>query len=405
MVKNQKGISDKKSFLSLIGKIFYSVESFSSSSERLEGKRFLAVAGDLGGWHALLVVLNKITELGGNINIVFTGPSAVAYENKELKFDANMSVLAKTTLSSLNSKNFQSSLVLVAPSQSEAGNTETLDIVRKLAGISPILIIEDMWGSSVPFLKKIGSKILKNTTVCVVDEFAKKLLALETNVSSRRVFVTGGPQFDRVTELRKKWNEQRQLIRENIAAETRVFLVAGGVNGTNEILMLINGVVSKDDKIILRQHSRSTDADKKKTNEAIKILKKRGVEFFDVDKNIAPYSEYLLPGVDFVLSGFSTTLRYAIVLGMAGTTYVGTKSFKRDLWKEKKLRIPPEVEVGAGWYVKNEEDLKKVVEKVIGEKESIDTRKILQNQLKIAKYCDGKASERILSVVEKMIDK
>lgn len=398
----------------LVGKINF-LKSFvaqSGESENWVGKNVLCVAGDLGGWHATALVLSRLADAGAIISVIFTGPSRRAYEENNLEIDErfrveveNIDALGAIHVRQLADATLREKfdVIVVSPSQSKDGNNETATIVNRMSTKIPVCVIEDMWGSAVPFLKKINDDILKRTTVCVVDQFAKKMLLERSGIKAKKLFVTGGPQFDRVLELRKNWNEQRNLIRRNMADDAHVYLVAGGVNGTDEILDLVRPVLRPQDVIIFRQHSRSTAKDRKLSEKMIETIKKEGGKFLEVDKKIAPYTESLLAGSDFVLSGFSTTNRYAIILGIAGTIYVGTKSFKKDLWAEKKLKLPPEAEFGAGWYVKNAKEMKAVVEDVVAPVAGKCRKELIKKQQKIAQFCDGKATERVIRVIEKII--
>jgi len=399
-----------KSFFRLVGKIGGKNRIEGGAHEKLRNKKILGVAGDLGGWHALAVVLAKLADSGAKVFVIFTGPSRRAFEEQNLEIDSRFSVLsddpslrASHPRGAWAKQSHEWSLVIVAPSQSKDGNDETVETVNKIKGGVPICVIEDMWGSAVPFLRKIKPQLLKNVSVCVVDQFAKKMLVESTGIKGNKISVTGGPQFDRVLELKKNWDKQRKLIRENLADDCLVYLVAGGVNGTGEILSLVKAVLRPQDTVIFRQHSRSTMKDKTQTENEIVAIKQAGGKFLDIDKSIALYTESLLAGADFVLSGFSTTNRYAILLGIVGTIYVGTKSFKKDLWTEKKLKLPPEVEYGAGWYVKNTAEMQAVVEEVTSPVVGRRRNQLVKKQQKIAQFCDGKAVERVVEVIEGII--
>lgn len=384
-----------RNLFNLVGKIYFRPEPDGARHKTLSGKTILAVAGDLGGWHATALVLAKLADGGANISVIFTGPSRCAFLEKSLEIDVRFEVQVE--------KHGHCDVIIVAPSQSRDGNDETVKIVKQIKDNIPVCVIEDMWGSAVLFLNKIHSHVLKRVSVCVVDQFAKKKLVKETKISAKKVFVTGGPQFDRVLELRKNWSEQRRLIRKKISNDACVYLVAGGVNGTDEILDLVQSVLRSQDAIIFRQHSRSTVKDKEQTKKAIEVIKQAGGKFLEVDKKIAPYTESLLAGSDFVLSGFSTTNRYAILLGIIGTIYVGTTSFRKDLWSEKKLKLPPEVEFGAGWYVQDAKEMKDVVAEVSAETAGKRKRELIKKQQKIAQFCDGEATSRVLDVIHNII--
>ncbi len=391
------------SFFRLVGKIRIKSRGENQVDNKIDGKNVMVVAGDLGGWHATVVVLEQLADRGANVSVVFSGPSRRAFLEKILDLDSRFIIHTGDTdaVGAIHELPLCEcyDVVVVAPSQSKDGNDETLKIVNEFKDSVPVCVIEDMWGSAVHFLIKIKPQVFERVSVFVVDQFAKKMLIESTGIKARQVFVTGGPQFDRVLELKKDWDKQRKLIRENLSDDCLVYLVAGGVNGTGEILDLVKSILRPQDVIIFRQHSRSTEKDKKRTEDVIEKIMQAGGKFLEIDKKIAPYAESLLAGADFVLSGFSTTNRYAILLGIAGTIYVGTKSFRKDLWAEKKLKLPPEVEFGAGWYVRNIKEMKMVVEEVSASVAGKRRKEIIKKQQKIAQFCDGKATQRVIGVI------
>lgn len=175
-------------------------------------KKIICVAGDLGGWHAASVVLTQLADKGANISVFFTGPSRRAFEENSLEIDLRFKVLSDEQKFVVFASQRQSEakaspewqFVVVAPSQSKDGNDETVKIINRINGSVPIFVIEDMWGSAVPFLKKIEPRLLKKVSVSVVDQFAKKVVVKSTGIKARNIYVTGGPQFDRVLELKKR---------------------------------------------------------------------------------------------------------------------------------------------------------------------------------------------------------
>ena len=64
-----------------------------------------------------------------------------------------------------------------------------------------------------------------------------------------------------------------------------------------------------------------------------------------------PTTVDLLPAADVVMSGFSTTNYFAILLGLRDVVYAGTPQLLADLQAEKGLQRPPETTAGAGWCV------------------------------------------------------
>ena len=92
---------------------------------------------------------------------------------------------------------------------------------------------------------------------------------------------------------------------------------------------------------------------------------------------------------------------------MLGVVYVGTPALKSDLMAEKGLERPPEVEIGAGWYVQGSEDMANAIIAVRpGARQGArDPRvdRIKKAQGRIAAYNDGKATERVWQEMQKLL--
>lgn len=364
----------------------------------VDGKRVLAIAADIGGWNATAPVLGKLQQEGAYVCALLLGASGKAYDKGSLVVSKNFFVMTdlEDCLPIVD-------VVVIGASQSEGGTRATAGVLRSVSSRIPVLVVEDMYGSSIPILTEL-EKMFFLPWVCVIDMVAK------ANIIARhfklRIVVTGGPQFDRVAEMKKNWAERREIVRKDLQVpkDGKLFLIAGQHNGTAEALVLLEDVVERaDDWVLIRQHPGATALDKRLTAAAIKSFPYPCVLSNDKVPAALHSNEDFLPAADVVLSGYSTTLLYAILCGMPGTVFVGTPSFKWDLWQEKKLLMSPEASMGAGWYVWTPDEMRHVMEELAKGDESEELQIIKYNQALLAQYADGHATERVAQAVMELM--
>jgi len=359
----------------------------------ISGKKVLVIAGDIGGWNAIAPVVEKLNQEGAQILIVLVGDSKKAHANKNLTVN----------LSSKVDVAFVPDLVLIAASQSHEGTETTAEVLREVSPKTPVLVVEDMYGSSIPIFTRLNEMFF-TARVCVIDIFAEQML--EKHIRSANIIVTGGPQFDRIAEMKNSWTDRRKAIRQilHVPDSGKLFLIAGQRNGTAEAIMLLVGLMEPaDDWILVRQHPGATDLDKRLT---ATVLKSFSIPLiFPQERIPADFksTEDFLPAADFVLSGYSTTLRYAILCGMPGVVFLGTPSFKWDMWDEKKITMAPEAMMGAGWYVRTQEDMRHVMNELEKGDKSEELGVIKHNQSLLAQHADGHSADRVLEQVLSMM--
>lgn len=372
----------------------------SQRRQKMFEKRICAVAADTGGFNALHPVLSRALLDGCDVWLFLAGASRTQYEKKVLQLDSR--ILVTTGVGFLNeTDSFLSrkcELVLIASSQSGEGT-----VVAKNTLISageadiPTIGIEDMYGSMVLTLRGLRSLPRR---LCVIDEFAQGLILQRIPAMADCIAVTGGPQFDNAYHVKANFSALRAGVRRELGAgdDTLVFLLAGGVNGSAELLRIVDEAIEMIGttiraRVILRMHPRSTTEDK----QALALYLRDGTRTWLAGdfKEPFPNIDDLLPGVDFALSGFSSVNHTAILLEMPGVVYVGTPAFQRDILKEKGLKRPPEVDAGAAWYVTTPDQMAEVIRHVAITEVSPELRAIQRAQLAIARYNDGHATDRV----------
>ncbi|TSC64117.1 MAG: hypothetical protein G01um1014106_265 [Parcubacteria group bacterium Gr01-1014_106] len=378
----------------------------------MAGKTILAVFGDRGGWNACEPPLLKALDAGCAVRVYFTATCGKQYTDGKLKTGSFFEVQAGDSDKDSIQKfmHHPHDLLVVGSSQSKEGSRASAYALTDRDRTS--LVVQDAYGSAVPMLALLYQQPLRPyVKVCVTDEFSRAhLMQTISGLGLYDVIVTGGPHFDKVVEMRRTREERRRTLRQalNVGTKEPVFLIAGGVGGTDEILELLEAAIeqaglAETAKVILRAHPRAREEDKVLTAAFMNAPKYPGW-FTDVDRALAPTSDDLLPAADFVLSGFSTTNTIGILLQMPGVVYVGTPTLKKDLMDEKKLERPPEVEAGAAWYVQTAADMAGVITAIrLGARDVPHMLKIVAAQERIASFNDGKATERVWAEMQKLM--
>ncbi len=378
----------------------------------MSSKRIHVVAGDRGGLNAALPVLSIALQNGHEVTAYLAVTCAKQWQDGSLKFDQRIKAevldVANNRLLADSFSDAGHDITIICSSQSDGGAIAAARAA--LTSRPPILAIQDMYGSLSPSLKLIGDcspATFDRMTICVTDVFSKSMLRAAQHrefprLKNSQIIVTGGPQFDHVPETKETWLKRRNKLRRAIDAESHnpVFLVVGQLNGTAEMLALINaalddGIFTCKSLVICRPHPRSTWLDK----EMLSLIDRKQLRFVTVDPGVglAPFPESLLPAADYVLSGYSTVNYFGILCGHTGVIYAGTPSLKWDLWHEKGLVKPPEVEAGAGWYVESPDDLKYAITQRRKGRRSADCTLMMDAQEAIRRHNDGHAAERVWS--------
>lgn len=371
--------------------------------------KILALVGDRGGFNALNPVLELALQKGYEVQIILTATCAKEHTDGTLPLHKSIEVLIALDADNVERLVLQhsSDILVIASSQSKAGTEASVAAIRASEG-RRILVLEDMYGSAHNALKEAAQQkmIDRVKAVCVTDEAAKELLRQRVPSLKDCVFAEGGPQYDYIPKLRKEFRPRRKDLRDSMGVNKKqpVFLVSGGQNGTRDMLEMVeqaipNSCENRNPKIILKQHpSRATNADK----EAVQCYlgsspcRKRFIEVSALS------SEDLLPGVDFILTPYSTTARFGIYLGMSGVIYVGSPVILRDFQEEKgaDLDRPLEAKAGAAWYVTKPEELARRIKDVLNNTVSADFHRA---QMAFTKTCDGNATLRVFSVLQSLI--
>jgi hypothetical protein len=377
----------------------------------MAGKRIAVVAGDRGGWNALEPVLLKALDAGCSVTVMLAATCANQYKVGTLRLDQRCAVAVVEGRGWTEVENFgreAQDLLVIGASQSGEGTMAGRWAMEEAS--VPVLTVQDMYGSSLPLLQELdrARELGKVQCVCVADEFAREQLLTYCAALINRIVVTGGPQFDKVVEQKKTWAERRRQLRQamNIDEGNLLFLIVGQLNGTAESIALVQRAMErlsldKPDHLIVRPHPRATWLDQALLEYAEESLVNDW--FKKIDSTLAATSEDLLPAVDFVLSGYSTTNYFSILFEMPGVVYVGTPSYRWDLYREKGLMKPPEVQAGAAWYVEDPEDLIHVIQEVHKGDASDELRQIKEAQRRMAQYNDGHAADRIWTEMQKLL--
>lgn len=378
----------------------------------LKGKTIAVVAADRGGWNAWCPVLNRLANDNADVHVHLTGTCARQYEEKTLSLvdGATYHRFIGHTLRAAD-------VLLLAASQSKDGVEDNAAAYARYANQkysknSRIVALEDMYGSLHPTLDRLNgiANLANIDRFLVIDALAKRLLLKALSgyqLDSRVVVATGNPHFDRFFEMKTSWQERRRAIRESLSLSenTTLVLIIGGLNGTDEILLLFKDAMEKlrgKYTLILRTHPRSTPEDGVKT---VSVREQLPAELFcAVSKEVAPTTDDLLPAADIVISPYSTINYIGILCRMPGVVYADTPSIRRDLYEEKGVDVPFEAQAGAGWYVGSADELAEAIQAVRdkgGTSEKLQA--IRKVQTEIAAQFDGQATERVLEQITEVL--
>lgn len=375
-------------------------------ANNMSGKNIKLVAGDRGGLYAVMRVVMLAVEAGNHVSMCLTDTCAELYQADRLDMDNRIKVITadqedrRATFLTDGGTDF----LILGVSQKDEGVLAA--IVMGTAYRGPRILVDDLYGSSRRTLDSLNQQgcLDDNVTVCVPDEFTRSKILEQFDLESQ-VVVTGGPQFDGIVEARNTWDGHRRELRAAINAKNDdlVFLVVGQLNGTAEIVSLIEKAVKNLEMlerviIVCRKHPRNTWLDEALMGHCMRCT---GLRVEDPGLTIAPDSEALLPAADFVMSGYSPTNQYAILLEMRGVIYAGVPSLIHDLYQEKGITIPPEVEAGAAWYVSDPDELANVIQDVTTQADSCQS--IRNAQAAIAEKHDGHAAERVWEIIERQL--
>lgn len=374
----------------------------------VSGKKIVVVAGDVGGLNAILPVLPFLKQAKHAVRFYLVGPCEKKYLAGDLPFPDGIEIAhggftREAIEIMLNASLYN--LLIVCASQGDEGAAAGIHATQLAFNANlPIMGIEDMYASMGPILEKTAFFMDR---ICVMDEVAQQLLATRYTNCKSNIVVTGGPQFDNLIPMKKQYKTLRASLRNAMGAKDNdlVFLIAGGINGTADLLEITTQGISQAEvrdrsKIILRSHGRATTEDKELMKAWLDGHPEQ--QFVDPGKTLAPSSDDILPGADFVLTGFGTTGHKGILLEKQGVVFVGTPAFQKDLMAEKTLEKPPQVEDGAAWYVKTGEELADVIRTFLQPTSPRQVLDMIRKQNKIAAYNTGNAALRVFETIEEL---
>lgn len=284
------------------------------------GNIIKVIAGDRGGWNALEPELLEAADAGYEIHPYFVGICEEHYTAGKLKPDPRFAIQSSAADDPQVATFFKSphALNMLGASQSNEGAHAAF--TAALNSPAPQLAVQDLYGSFIPtlaLLKQSGQE-KRVDCICVTDQFARDQILNQGYNLQEHIVITGGPHFDKALALKKSLPQRRDKIRGtlNVTDQETIFLIAGQLNGTDEVVaLLVQAIIATDlaaaARIIIRAHPRATDSDIKRTAEA--VSKMPSGMLLEAGQEIAASTDDLLPAADFVLSGYSTTNTFGIL--------------------------------------------------------------------------------------------
>eukprot|EP00240_Pyramimonas_obovata_P001054 CAMPEP_0118953134 /NCGR_PEP_ID=MMETSP1169-20130426/56028_1 /TAXON_ID=36882 /ORGANISM="Pyramimonas obovata, Strain CCMP722" /LENGTH=465 /DNA_ID=CAMNT_0006900517 /DNA_START=170 /DNA_END=1564 /DNA_ORIENTATION=+ len=382
-------------------------DDFGIAPQHGSTRELRAIAFDRGGWNAIEPVLSLALIEGVGVRVFLGGASARHFQQGLLRADSRL--IVTNALEDWNDAAVQSAVqefvqvehggLLVAASQSAEGTRGAVHAICTSAAHA--VLVEDMYGTSVNILAQISVECpsaANATLVTVGDKIGHGLVKSRARKFPGVTLLTGAPQFDAVAEWIPDLPRRRASLRSHLGLEEReiLLLIAGQPRGTHEMLTLVKEAAFDTGarvRVLLRPHPRTPESERRLERE---IRSQVAAAFFvEADRAEYPTSVDLLPAADVVMSGFSTTNYFAILLGIRGVVYAGTPSLLEDLSSEKGVSRPPEADAGAGWFVQTAEELQRVLAEVRATPESEAMQKVRLAQEGLSAGVDGQAAKRV----------
>ena len=132
----------------------------------MSAKNILALCGDRGGYNAVKPVLSHAIDQECEVSLYLTATCARQFNEGRLPFDSRITIKVGSSTRGFPDTNGIDVAVLGA-SQSEEGAQGALYLER-IARSIPIVVVEDMYGSAIPMLKKISALSVEDPIVCVM---------------------------------------------------------------------------------------------------------------------------------------------------------------------------------------------------------------------------------------------
>jgi len=371
-----------------------------------------AVAYDRGGWNSLEPVLELALADSVHVQVLLGGASAQHHRQGLLVLDNRVKVTLigeiwdeqAAQAAVRDFVNTEHAGTMVAASASTEGTAAGLEALCS-SRAPGMVVVEDTYGTAGALLAQVTSMCpdrAKRVIATVGDKIGQQLIHRRVPQFPGSVRLTGAPQYDAVARMRLDFGRRRHDLRQHlgVSQDEVLVLMAGQPRGTHEMLHMLRDAVfaasNVKTKLLLRQHPRATSFEQRS---AQTFREQTHPDFFvDADLDVYPSSVDLLPAADVVMSGFSTTNYFAILLGIRDVVFAGTPALLRDLQLEKGLTRPPETDAGAGWFVDTSKGLSSVLNQVHAAHESKDAAKVRAAQKDLTADYDGQAAKRVWDV-------
>ncbi len=194
----------------------------------LEGKRIVAVGGDLGGWNDTLPVINELIYLGAQVNIYFD-PAGAAYQ-KALRDGLKEGVDFVTRgLYFLQNK---PDAILIGVSATAIRSQIAWTRFGRENHI-PVFWVEDMWGTGE--IREVREKLFPvygPDIIFTMDNIASDIVSASWPKGVLPVKV-GKTTFERLGEVREMRTEVRESVRGQLGVKDNEFLLTWWSGGTS----------------------------------------------------------------------------------------------------------------------------------------------------------------------------
>lgn len=396
-------------------------------------KKILATSYHTGGANAIIPVVKKLKEKNeADVSLMGYKNSETIFKNAGLEFK---------TLADYNIKNgsFESAekilekekpdLILTGPSMQNKSEKEIIEHsfihTAKQKNI-PTLTVLDSWtfyaqkfsdyyeadGKYDPNSQTGKFKFLPDK-IAVLDELAKNAM-INLGFDEKKLIVTGNPYYDQLNEFTEKFGElERKKIREELCIdkdsnlftyisqpiEKRRGISLGFTEKTAfkelaDALEIINDKnaekknVLKDISLVVKTHP---SEDKWNLKQAWELKETKSFGYpLSIDNDLSRHPWNVVLASDIIVSCFSTTLVEACYLDKIAI------SLQPGLKKEDELTFN---QLGITIPIYNPGEIESVANRIL--EDEIYKNMLAEKRKKL--YNDGKATERVIEIIETMI--
>lgn len=366
------------------------VSGKSKSPSKSEQNGILVVSRDPGSANALVPVLEILHEDPMiKMNILTDGRAQEIFQKKFKTTDIMPKGLKNMVLEADIAID-KPVVLFIDPSQNEQG-------LETYAGSTfddvPIVLLEDYYGSSLKYLKRLKeSKLKLPEKVCVMDEGAKKIILTHFPELVNATEVTGQPAFDRFALENTKMISDEVRKQLGIDDNEQLITFMSSLEGVDFVKAFAASLVSLDKtglKFVFRRHPR----DNITYEEYEKIFKEKGISLLKTNQI---ETNDIGAASDLIITSTSTEALNAIYRRKPVLNIIDKKL---DIYASRE--IPVSVELGASVGISDIIKLPEMLPELLNQQSELNSN--LKKNMTRYYMQDGKNAQRVAAIVQQVI--